>query len=137
MELNMFEWMRNLIATEDGKILFMLSMIVIMEIVDFGIGTFAAVINPEIEYKSKIGINGLIRKMLGVILLTILIPLSILLPEQTGVAFLYAVYIGYITLTLRSLVENYGKAKGNTSIFDNVTATFDKLFVGREDKDGH
>ncbi|HEL1760306.1 TPA: phage holin family protein, partial [Streptococcus suis] len=77
--------------------------------------------------KSKIGINGLIRKMMGIILLTVLIPMSVLLPEQTGVAFLYTIYVGYLILTFKSLVENYGKAKGDTSIFENVTAAFEKL----------
>lgn len=123
----MFDFLRELIATEDGLVLFLLGLIVIMEIVDFLSGTFAAMINPDIKYKSKIGINGLIRKMMGIILLTILIPMSVLLPEQTGVAFLYTIYVGYLILTFKSLVENYGKAKGDTSIFENVTAAFEKL----------
>ncbi|HFI0454225.1 TPA: phage holin family protein [Streptococcus suis] len=123
----MFDFLRELIATEDGLVLFLLGLIVIMEIVDFLSGTFAAMINPDIEYKSKIGINGLIRKMMGIILLTVLIPMSVLLPEQTGVAFLYTIYVGYLILTFKSLVENYGKAKGDTSIFENVTAAFEKL----------
>ncbi|HFR3976495.1 TPA: phage holin family protein [Streptococcus suis] len=123
----MFDFLRELIATEDGLVLFLLGLIVVMEIVDFLSGTFAAMINPDIEYKSKIGINGLIRKMMGIILLTVLIPMSVLLPEQTGVAFLYTIYVGYLILTFKSLVENYGKAKGDTSIFENVTAAFEKL----------
>ena len=127
----MFDFLRTLIATDDGLILFLLGLIVAMEIIDFFSGTFAAIINPGIEYQSKIGINGLLRKIQGIVLLTVLIPMSILLPEQTGVAFLYTIYIGYLILTFKSLVENYGKAKGDTSIFDNVTATLEKL-IGRK-----
>lgn len=123
----MFDFLRELIATEDGLVLFLLSLIVVMEIVDFLSGTFAAMISPDIEYKSKIGINGLIRKMMGIILLTVLIPMSVLLPEQTGVAFLYTIYVGYLILTFKSLVENYGKAKGDTSIFANVILALEKL----------
>ena len=131
MTIDMFDFLRNLIATDDGLILFLLGLIVAMEIIDFFSGTFAAIINPGIEYQSKIGINGLLRKIQGIVLLTVLIPMSILLPEQTGVAFLYTIYIGYLILTFKSLVENYGKAKGDTSIFDNVTATLEKL-IGRK-----
>ena len=127
-----FEFLRELIATDDGLVLFLLSLILIMEILDFLSGTFAAMISPDIEYKSKIGINGLIRKMMGIILLTVLIPMSVLLPEQTGVAFLYTIYVGYLILTFKSLVENYGKAKGDTSIFANVAATLEKL-IGRKE----
>ena len=100
----MFDFLRELIATEDGLVLFLLSLIVVMEIVDFFSGTFAAIINPDIEYQSKIGINGLLRKIQGIALLVILIPMSVLLPEQTGVAFLYTIYVGYLSLTFKSLV---------------------------------
>ena len=126
----MFEFLRKLTETDDGLILFLLGLIVVMEIIDFFSGTFAAIINPSIEYKSKIGINGLLRKIQGIVLLTVLIPMSVLLPEQTGVAFLYTIYVGYLILTFKSLVENYGKAKGDTSIFENVATTFEKL-IGR------
>ena len=129
--VKMFEFLRELIATEDGLILFLLGLIVVMEIIDFFSGTFAAIISPGIEYQSKVGINGLLRKIQGIILLTVLIPISVLLPEQTGVAFLYTIYVGYLILTFKSLVENYGKAKGDTSVFDNVTATLEKL-IGRK-----
>lgn len=132
MQINMFNYLRNMIATEDGLVLFLLTLIVIMEIIDFFSGTFAAIINQGIEYKSKVGINGLIRKMLGVILLTVLIPMSVLLPEQTGVAFLYTIYVGYLILTFKSLVENYGKAKGDTTIFENVATTLEKLISRKE-----
>lgn len=128
----MFDFLRTMIATDDGLILFLLGLIVAMEIIDFFSGTFAAIVNPSIEYKSKIGINGLLRKMQGVVLLTVLIPMSILLPEQTGVAFLYTIYIGYLILTFKSLVENYGKAKGDTSVFANVVTTLEKL-IGRKE----
>lgn len=127
MKIQMFDFLRNLTTTEDGLVLFLLGLIVVLEIIDFFSGTFAAIINADIKYKSKIGINGLIRKMLGVILLTVLIPMSVLLPEQTGVAFLYTIYVGYLILTFKSLVENYGKAKGDTTIFANVVLTLEKL----------
>lgn len=127
----MFEILREFINTEDGLVLFLLGLIVSLETIDFATGTFAAIINPYIEYKSKVGINGLIRKVLGIMLLIVLIPMSVLLPEQTGVAFLYTIYLGYVVLTFKSLVENYGKAKGDTSIFENVTLTLEKL-INRE-----
>ena len=132
MTIDMFDFLRNLIATDDGLILFLLGLIVVMEIIDFFSGTFAAIISPGIEYQSKVGINGLLRKIQGIILLTVLIPISVLLPEQTGVAFLYTIYVGYLILTFKSLVENYGKAKGDTSVFENVVATLEKL-IGRKE----
>lgn len=123
----LFEFMREITQTQDGFFLFVLGLIVVLEIIDFATGTFAAIINPNIEYKSKVGIYGLIRKMLGILLLMVLIPMSILLPEGAGIAFLYTAYIGYMILTLKSLVENYEKAKGDATIFRNVVSAFEKL----------
>ena len=66
MHIEFFNFFRSLIQTEDGLVLYALALIVSMEIIDFVTGTIAAIVNQEIEYKSKIGINGLLRKILGV-----------------------------------------------------------------------
>jgi len=75
----------------------------------------------------KIGINGLLRKILGVFLLMILIPMSVLLPEKTGFAFLYSIYLGYIAFTFQSLIENYRKLKGNVTLFQPILKAFQRL----------
>lgn len=134
MKVGLFDFFRNMVQTEDGLVLFLLGLIVIMEIIDFVTGTFAAIINPKIAYQSKAGINGLLRKITGVFLLLILIPMSILLPEKTGVAFLYSIYLGYVLFTFKSLIENYGKMKGDTTIFDNTLNTLNRLLDSKKEK---
>lgn len=128
MQIELFHFLRDLTQTEDGLVLYALSLIVVMEIIDFISGTAAAILNPDIEYKSKTGINGIIRKILGVFLLMILIPMSVLLPERTGFMFLYSIYLGYIVFTFQSLVENYHKLKGNVTIFQPILKAFQRLF---------
>ena len=134
MKIELFNFFRSLIQTEDGLVLYALGLIVILEIVDFASGTFAAIANPEIEYKSKIGINVLIRKILGVLLLMVLIPMSVLLPEKTGFAFLYSIYLGYIAFTFQSLIENYRKLKGNVTLFQPILKAFQRLLENDDDK---
>ena len=134
MEIELFDFLRKLTQTEDGLVLYALSLIVILEIIDFVSGTFGAIANPEIEYKSKIGINGLIRKVLGVLLLMVLIPMSVLLPEKTGFAFLYSIYLGYLIFTFQSLIENYRKLKGNITIFQPIIKAFEHLYSDKNDK---
>lgn len=133
MEIELFDFLRKLTQTEDGLVLYALSLIVILEIIDFISGTFGAIANPEIEYKSKIGINGLIRKVLGVLLLMVLIPMSVLLPEKTGFAFLYSIYLGYLIFTFQSLIENYRKLKGNVTIFQPIIKAFEHLYSDKND----
>lgn len=134
MQIEFFNFFRSVIQTEDGLVLYTLSLIVLMEIIDFLTGTIAAIASPDIEYKSKIGINGLLRKILGVLLLMILIPMSVLLPEKTGFAFLYSIYLGYIAFTFQSLIENYRKSKGNITLFQPILKAFQRLLEKDEDK---
>lgn len=134
MQIEFFNFLRSVVQTEDGLVLYALTLIVSMEIIDFLTGTIAAIANPDIEYKSKIGINGLLRKILGVLLLMILIPMSVLLPEKSGFAFLYSIYLGYIVFTFQSLVENYRKLKGNVTIFQPILKAFQRLLEKDDDK---
>lgn len=134
MQIEFFNFLRSVVQTEDGLVLYALALIVSMEIVDFLTGTIAAIANPDIEYKSKIGINGLLRKILGVLLLMILIPMSVLLPEKSGFAFLYSIYLGYIVFTFQSLIENYHKLKGNVALFQPILKAFQRLLEKDEDK---
>ena len=133
--LELFDTLHKFIESDEGLVFYILGIIVVMEIVDFISGTFAAIINPKIEYKSKVGINGLMRKIVGLFLLIILVPMSVLLPQQAGVAFLYTIYVGYIIMIFKSLIENYGKMKGDTSIFENVIGVFEKLIRKGDDND--
>ena len=134
MQIEFFNFLRSVVQTEDGLVLYALTLIVSMEIIDFLTGTIAAIANPDIEYKSKIGINGLLRKILGVLLLMILIPMSVLLPERVGFTFLYSIYIGYIVFTFQSLVENYRKLKGNITLFQPILKAFQRLLEKDDDK---
>ena len=134
MQIEFFNFLRSVVQTEDGLVLYALTLIVSMEIIDFLTGTIAAIANPDIEYKSKIGINGLLRKVLGVLLLMILIPMSVLLPEKSGFAFLYSIYLGYIVFTFQSLVENYRKLKGNVTLFQPILKAFQRLLEKDDDK---
>ena len=134
MNFTFFSFLRAVTRTEDGLILYALALIVILEIIDFATGTFAAIINPDIEYKSKIGINGLLRKVIGVFILLVLIPMSVLLPEKTGFAFLYSIYLGYLVFTFQSLIENYRKMKGYVAIFQPIVNALQKLIDKGDDE---
>lgn len=107
--MNLFEWLRHFIETEDGKILFILTMIVSAMIIDFVTGTIAAKINSDITFNSKAGINGILRKLASISIMVFFIPLSVLIPAGAGVALVYTLYIGYLVMELKSITENLGK----------------------------
>jgi len=122
----MFEFLRELIKTEDTKVLFILVLICGAMIIDFLSGTIAAKISPNIEFKSKAGIDGILRKITSVILLVFFIPVSILIPNNIGTALLYTLYVGYLIMELQSILENYKKMGGDSSLFQRFMDSFKK-----------
>ncbi|CRU21990.1 phage holin family protein [Streptococcus equi] len=122
----MFIFLRQLIQTQDGKILFTLGAIAVAMMIDFLTGTVAAKINPNIDFRSKEGINGILRKICSITLMIFFIPLSILLPNDTGVAFLYVMYIGYLLFELKSIIENLNKMGIDVALFKQFIDMFSK-----------
>ncbi|HEK9993565.1 TPA: phage holin family protein [Streptococcus equi subsp. zooepidemicus] len=122
----MFIFLRQLIQTQDGKILFTLGAIAVAMMIDFLTGTVAAKINPNIDFRSKEGINGILRKICSIALMIFFIPLSILLPNDTGVAFLYVMYIGYLLFELKSILENLNKMGIDVALFKQFIDMFSK-----------
>ena len=120
----MFTYLRQLTQTDDSKILFILALICGAMILDFASGTLAAWVNPDIEFKSKMGINGIIRKIASIILLVFFIPVSALVPSEIGVATLYTLYLGYLGMEVRSVFENYKKFGFETGPLQSIVNQF-------------
>ena len=127
----MLSFLKHLLDTEDGKVLFVLSLICLAMIIDFASGTLAAIINKDIDFKSKVGINGILRKVASVVLLLFFIPLSVLIPNNLGTALLYTLYIGYLMMEIKSIFENYQKFGTSTELFENFIEQFGK---GKDDE---
>ena len=105
----MFEFLKHFLETEDGKILYLLSMISLAMILDFLTGIIAAKINSNITFNSKAGINGILRKIGSILAMVILIPISVLVPGDMGIALVYTLYSGYLVMELKSIAENLSK----------------------------
>lgn len=133
----MMDFFRELLMTEDTKVMFILGLIAIAMCIDFITGTFAAKVNTEIEFGSKKGINGIIRKLSSLILLIFFIPISVLFPLNTGIAALYVLYIGYLVMEVQSIIENQQKMGNKTDLFkrfiDSFKSSQDK---DKDDKEG-
>ncbi|EJG4476593.1 phage holin family protein, partial [Enterococcus faecalis] len=60
--------------------MFILAMICCAMIIDFLSGVFAAKMNPKIDFQSRIGINGILKKIAALMLLIFFIPLAMTIP---------------------------------------------------------
>ena len=132
-----FEWshaLRGFVDTQDKLIAFTLTLIMGAMVIDFLTGTLAAKINPGVEFKSKEGINGVLRKISSIALLAFCIPLSILLPEGIGLGTLQVLYLGYLFFEMKSVLENFEKLGIDTALFKEFFEVLKKYLKDKGEK---
>ena len=115
----------------------MISFNTILSIVDFITGTIGAKLNKTINFNSKKGLEGIFKKICGITLLIIFVPVSVLIPNKdVGNFALYVMFIGYMIMEITSLLENYQKFGINTTIFSKFLEIF-KNNVNINDNDSN
>ncbi|WP_430606397.1 hypothetical protein IGJ55_002075 [Enterococcus sp. AZ170] len=128
-----FKYLDQFVADADHKAIYVLMLICIAMGIDFLSGTIAAKINPDIEFLSKVGINGILRKVASMVLLMFFIPLAPLIPGGAGVGLIYVLYVGYLLMELKSILENYKKMGIGTELFEDFIKSIKN---GKDDQDG-
>ena len=123
----MIEYLRHFTTTQEGRIFFILAIVACLMIIDFISGTVAAIINPNIEFKSKEGVYGILRKIVSMLLMVILVPVGVVLPGDTGIMLVYTLYIGYMLFELKSIVENLDKMGVDVGIFKVFLNNFEQF----------
>lgn len=107
--VHIFDVLRHATGTPEGKVIYILTIICVLMIIDFITGSLAAWRNPKIAFRSQEGINGILRKLCSIIVLVACIPIAPLVPADAGVAALIVLYVGYLIMEFKSILENLGK----------------------------
>ena len=107
--LHIFQALHGATETPEGKVIYILTIICVLMIIDFITGSIAAWRNPDINFRSQEGINGILRKLCSIIVLVACIPIAPLVPADAGVAALIVLYVGYLLMEFKSILENLGK----------------------------
>ena len=129
----LFDYLHHMSESPEGKVIYILSILCLLMIVDFLTGTVAAWRNPEIKFRSQEGINGILRKLVSMIVLVACIPVSALVPVEMGVAALFVLYVGYMVMEFKSILENLSKLGVVTSSLENFVHRIEEEL---EHKDG-
>ena len=117
---------------QEQKIIYLLSLLSVAMIIDFISGVYAAKLHKEIT--SKRGINGIIRKVASMILLVFFLPVSLIIPGQTGIALLSVLYLGYLFMEIQSILENYQKIGIDTHYLQKIlTKLREKVSLDEKD----
>ena len=117
---------------QEQKIIYLLSLLSVAMTIDFISGVYAAKLHKEIT--SKRGINGIIRKVASMILLVFFLPVSLIIPGQTGIALLSVLYLGYLFMEIQSILENYQKIGIDTHYLQKILTKL-KEKVDLDEKD--
>lgn len=130
--VHIFDVLRAATETPEGKVIYILAIICVLMIIDFITGSVAAWRNPSIDFRSQEGINGILRKLCSIIVLVACIPIAPLVPADAGVAALIVLYVGYLIMEFKSILENLGKLGVEITPLEGF---LDKVGNNKEGKD--
>lgn len=129
---HIFDVLRAATETPEGKVIYILAIICVLMIIDFVTGSIAAWRSPSISFQSQEGINGILRKLCSIIVLVACIPIAPLVPADAGVAALIVLYVGYLIMEFKSILENLGKLGVEITPLEGF---LDKVGNNKEGKD--
>lgn len=105
--MDMINWLNVWLQDENTKLLYILSLILVANLLDFLFGVINAKFNENVSFSSKKAKNGLFVKIGFFILLVYVIPIALLLPDGIGISALYVLYVSYLVIEINSLLAHF------------------------------
>lgn len=105
--MQMIEWLTRFLESDNTKLIYILSLIMGANIIDFSVGWINAKFNPKVDFSSSKAIFGIARKLLLFILLVYSIPVALLMPAPLGISALYVLYVGYLASEINSILHHF------------------------------
>jgi len=102
--MDVIGWLQYWLLNDSYKLIYILTLILVANVLDFIIGWVNARINPSVKFASSRAIFGIARKIVLFILLIMFIPMALLVPEPIGIGALYVLYIGYLVSEVTSIL---------------------------------
>lgn len=125
----MIDFLRQFLESDSTKLIYLLSLILGANIIDFAVGWFNAKFNKNVEFSSSKAIFGIARKLFLFVLLVYSIPVALLVPEPLGISALYVLYTGYLASEINSVLNHFKLADD-----DKTTDPFINFFTGIFDR---
>ena len=122
--MEMMYWIKQLMADDYGQILVWLIFILILMGVDVITGLIQAKINRNINSK-KIG-DGILKKVQILLVLIVIVPLTIVLPNVVSTTVIIGIYLLETYNELVSINENLKHAGIDTNLLGPITKLLNK-----------
>lgn len=130
MNLEIIEYLESLLQDENGKLVYMFTIILLANVVDFLIGFINAKFNPQKEFNSSKAIYGILRKVVTFILMIIFVPIALLVGRTVGLTALWILLSGYLYSEITSILSQLNLAKdGKEDVFSDFIKS---IFKGKK-----
>lgn len=133
MELDMFAYLQRWLENDNSKVVYLLTLVLVANIIDFLIGWVNAKFNKKVQFSSSKAIYGIARKLVMFILLVFFIPVSLLVPYPIGIGALYVLILGYLASEINSILSHL-KLADDDKTTDHFSDFVRKIFTGKDDK---
>jgi len=127
--MEMLEYLQEWLDNENTKLIYVLTLILIANIIDFTLGWINAKFNKNANFSSNKAIFGIARKMVMFILLVFFIPTSLLIPYPIGISALWVLYLGYLASEVNSILSHLRLSKDdkqNDLFIDFINSIFNR-----------
>ena len=131
--MDMIQWLSRLLETQDTKLLYILTLIMIANTLDILMGWINAKFNKTVSFSSGRAIYGIARKMVLFIICIYFIPVSLLIPDPVGVGALYVLLITYLASEINSILSHLRLTDDNKTV-DVFIDFVEKIFTKENDK---
>ena len=125
--VDMLDWLAKWLETDNTKVIYILTAILIANLIDFVAGWVNAKFNKKVSFSSNKAILGIARKMLLFILCVFFVPISLLVPQPFGVSALIVFLVGYLVSEINSILSHLRLAeddKENDKFVDFIAKLF-------------
>jgi len=102
----MIDWLSQWLLSDNTKLLYLLTLILIANVIDFLMGWINAKFNEHVSFSSSKAIYGIARKMVMFIILVYFVPVAILIPSPIGIGALYVLFVGYLASEINSILSH-------------------------------
>jgi len=102
----MIDWLSQWLLNDNTKLLYLLTLILIANVIDFLMGWINAKFNEHVSFSSSKAIYGIARKMVMFIILVYFVPVAILVPSPIGIGALYVLFVGYLASEINSILSH-------------------------------
>jgi len=105
--MEMIFWLSSWLENDDGRIMYLLALILMANVIDFLVGWINAKFNKNVEFSSGTAIFGIARKLGLFVLLVYFIPVALLVPYDVGIGAIFVLYTGYLISEIHSILSHF------------------------------